>query len=230
MGFQQGSIRHSDADIVIKHLGSVDYQQTWDLQALMARQRAEGDILDTLLMLEHPAVYTAGKRTQPEDMPTNGLPVVTVDRGGRITWHGPGQLVAYPIIKLADPVDVVDYVRRLEEAAIRTCRDFGVDSAGRVEGRSGVWLPAGVVDGELRPSRKISAIGIRVTRGVTMHGLSLNCTNTLDYYDHIVACGISDAGTTTLAREIGQPVDLTEVQGALEQHIVDALNGRLELS
>src|SRR5699024_10620299 len=161
---------------------------------------------DQILVLEHPSVYTAGKRTQPEDLPTNGLPVIDVDRGGRITWHGPGQLVMYPIIKLAEPIDVVDYVRRLEEALIQTVRTFGVPEAGRVDGRSGVWVPAH--DGH--PDSKVAALGIRVTRGVTMHGLALNCNNTLEFYDHIIACGIDDAGLTTLSRELGRDVPTAE--------------------
>lgn len=230
MGFQQGSIRRSSDDIVVKELGEVDYTDTWHKQADMAAQRAEGQIPDTVLMLQHPPTYTAGKRTQDSDRPTNGLPVVDVDRGGRITWHGPGQLVAYPIIQLADPVDVVDYVRRLEEALIHTCQHFGIDGVGRVEGRSGVWLPAGVVDGELKPARKIAAIGIRVTRGVTMHGVSLNCDNTMEYYDHIVPCGLADAGVTTMSAELGRDVTVNEVQAELEKNIVDALNGDLAIS
>lgn len=227
MGFQTGSIRKDSTDIEITELGEVDYMDMWHRQAELASQRASGEINDQLLMLQHPSTYTAGKRTEDSDRPDNGLPVVDVDRGGRITWHGPGQLVAYPIIKLADPVDVVDYVRRLEEALIQTCKDAGLDTVGRVEGRSGVWLPSGVVNGELKPSRKIAAIGIRVTRGVTMHGVALNCDNTLEYYDHIVPCGISDAGVTTLAEELGRDVTVDDCRANLEKNIVDALNGTL---
>lgn len=228
MGFQKGSMRRESGpehDIVVTDLGTVDYEDTWHKQADLAAQRAERSIPDQLLLLQHPATYTAGKRTQPEDMPTNGLPVVPVDRGGRITWHGPGQLVAYPIIQLADPVDVVDYVRRLEQALMNTCRDFGISDVRRVEGRSGVWLPTGVVDGELKPERKIAAIGIRVTRGVTMHGVSLNCNNSFDYYEHIVACGIADAGVTSMSAELGRDVTVDEVQDTLATHIVEALDG-----
>src|SRR5699024_10986535 len=153
------SIRASDDPIEVQHLGTVDYQDAWDLQASLAQQRARDEINDQILVLEHPSVYTAGKRTQPEDLPTNGLPVIDVDRGGRITWHGRGQLVMYPIIKLAEPIDDVDYVRRLEEALIQTVRTFGVPEAGRVDGRSGVWVPAH--DGH--PDSKVAALGIRVT-------------------------------------------------------------------
>lgn len=214
-------------DIDIRDLGTVDYEDTWHLQADLAAQRAEERIPDTILLLQHPPTYTAGKRTQDSDRPTNGLPVVDVDRGGRITWHGPGQLVAYPIIKLADPVDVVDYVRRLEQALIQTCEDLGLHGTGRVEGRSGVWLPAGVINNELKPARKIAAIGIRVTRGVTMHGVSLNCDNTMEYYDHIVPCGLADAGVTTLTEELERDVSVSDAYSSLARNLVDALNGDL---
>lgn len=230
MGFQHGSIRRSEETIAVQELGEVDYTETWHKQATMAADRAEGKIPDTVLILQHPPTYTAGKRTEDSDRPTNGLPVVDVDRGGRITWHGPGQLVAYPIIQLADPVDVVDYVRRLEEALIHTCQAFGIEAVGRVEGRSGVWLPAGVLGGELKPARKIAAIGIRVTRGVTMHGISLNCNNTMEYYDHIVPCGLADAGVTTMSAELGRDITTDEVQAELEKNIIDALNGDLKIS
>lgn len=230
MGYQKGSIRRSpDSSIDIQDLGFVEYQTTWDRQAGLAKQRAEGEITDTLLLLEHPPTYTAGKRTEDSDRPANGLPVVDIDRGGRITWHGPGQLVAYPIIQLDDPVDVVDYVRRLEEALIATCNELGLQGVGRIEGRSGVWLPAGLVDGELKPARKIAAIGIRVTRGVTMHGVSLNCDNTMEYYDHIVPCGLADAGVTTLTAELGRDVTVAEAKDILARHIVDAMNGDLQV-
>lgn len=227
MGFQHGSIRKSAEGIDVSYLGEVDYSETWTKQAELAKQRADGEIPDTVLMLQHPSTYTAGKRTEPEDRPTNGLPVVDVDRGGRITWHGPGQLVAYPIIQLADPVDVVDYVRRMEQALIATCEAAGVHGVGRVEGRSGVWLSAGVVNGELKPARKIAAIGIRITRGVTMHGVSLNCNNTFEYYENIVPCGISDAGVTSLSAELGREVTVEQVEKDLERNIIDALNGDL---
>lgn len=230
MGFQHGSIRRSEETIAVQELGEVDYTETWHKQATMAADRAEGKIPDTVLILQHPPTYTAGKRTEDSDRPTNGLPVVDVDRGGRITWHGPGQLVAYPIVQLADPVDVVDYVRRLEEALIHTCQAFGIEAVGRVEGRSGVWLPAGVLGGELKPARKIAAIGIRVTRGVTMHGISLNCNNTMEYYDHIVPCGLADAGVTTMSAELGRDITTDEVQAELEKNIIDALNGDLKIS
>ncbi|OLT16139.1 lipoate-protein ligase B [Pseudonocardia sp. CNS-139] len=210
----------------IDRLGSVDYVTAWDLQRANADARRDGTGPDVLMLLEHPNVYTAGKRTQPEDRPTDGTPVVEVDRGGRITWHGPGQLVAYPIVGLAEPLDVVDFVRRLEEAMIKVAHDVGVTAAGRIEGRSGVWLPAD----DRRPERKLGAIGIRVQGGVTMHGLSLNCDNGLDGYDRIVACGIADAGTTTLSLELGRAVPVAEVLDALAAAVTAALAGELPVS
>src|SRR5690625_188467 len=150
------STRSSSAPIDVRQLGTVDYGTAWQLQRDLAGTRADGGT-DTLLLLEHPPVYTAGRRTEPHERPVDGTPVIDVDRGGKITWHGPGQLVGYPIVRLADPIDVVDYVRRLEQALIAVCEQFGVP-CGRVEGRSGVWLAAA---GD-RPERKIAAIGIRV--------------------------------------------------------------------
>jgi lipoyl(octanoyl) transferase len=166
------------------------------------------------LLLEHPPVYTAGKRTQPHERPVDGAPVIDVDRGGKITFHGPGQLVGYPIVALPDHVYVVDYVRRLEEALIRTCADFGL-ATGRVHGRSGVWLAAD----DRGPERKVAAIGIRVSRGVTMHGFALNCDVDLAWYDTIVPCGIADAGVTTLTKELGRTVGVEEAAGAIEPHL-----------
>ncbi|KAA8734667.1 lipoate-protein ligase B [Corynebacterium tuscaniense] len=220
------SIRASDSPLDVRELGLVDYEETWHLQAELAAQRADDAIGDTLLVLQHPSTYTAGKRTQPEDMPDNGLPVVQVDRGGRITWHGEGQLVVYPIIKLADPVDVVDFVRRIEEAMIATIREFGVDKAGRISGRSGVWVPAD----EFRRDRKIGQIGIRITRGVTMHGLSINCNNTLDYFGHIVACGINDADVTTLSLETGREVTPEDVAPGVVDKLASAFSGELQVA
>lgn len=226
------SIRASAAPIDVRELGLVDYQEAWDLQADIASRRATGDAPDTVLVLEHPSTFTAGKRTQPEDMPDPSypVPVVPVDRGGRITWHGEGQLVVYPIIKLAEPVDVVDYVRRLEEALIQVVRAAGVTTAGRVDGRSGVWVPAETKAADPKASRserKIAALGIRITRGVTMHGLSLNCNNTLDHYDHIVACGIDDADVTTLSLELGRGVAPAEMAGSVVRELERALAGEL---
>lgn len=165
---------------------------------------AAGLAPDTVILLEHPPVYTAGKRTEDSERPADGTPVIDVDRGGKITWHGPGQLVGYPIVRLPNPVDVVAYVRLLEGVLIDVLTELGVDSH-RVPGRSGVWVhTAG-------PDAKIAAIGIRVAEHVTMHGFALNCSNALDAYDKIVACGIADAGVTTISRELGRTVEPTEV-------------------
>ena len=209
----------------MRELGTIDYLSAWDLQRELAVGRADGTNGDTLLLLEHPSVYTAGKRTSPEDRPTDGTPVIDVDRGGKITWHGPGQIVGYPILALADPIDVVDYVRRLEEGLIHVCGQFGL-RAGRVEGRSGVWLPAG--DG--RPERKIAAIGIRVQKGITMHGLELNCNSDMSVWDRIVPCGISDAGVTTLSLELGREVTVAEAMPLVERAVLDGLDGVLPVS
>ena len=219
-------IRDISTPLEVYDLGTVDYVEMWDRQAELAAQRADGLINDQLLFLEHPNTYTAGKRTQPEDRPINGLPVVDVDRGGRITWHGPGQLVCYPIIKLAEPVDVVDYVRRVEEAIIQVVRDLGLQDAGRVDGRSGVWIPGN----DTRPERKVGALGIRVTRGVTMHGLALNCNNTLEFYQHIVPCGIADAGVTTLSAELGRDVDTHDMIAPLAAALGAAFSGELTVA
>jgi lipoyl(octanoyl) transferase len=186
--------------------GAVDYEQAWAEQRRLHAAVAEGIEKDTVILLEHLPVYTAGKRTEPHERPLDGTPVVDVDRGGKITWHGPGQLVGYPIVKLASHVYVVDYVRRLEEALIAVCAELGVRT-GRVKGRSGVWVPA---DDRGR-ERKIAAIGIRVAQGVTMHGFALNCDNDLSWFDRIVPCGISDADVTTLSAELGRRVAVSEV-------------------
>jgi len=193
-------------DFVVAGLSanSVPYFEGLELQRAVHRTVVSGHRPNTVLFLEHPAVYTAGKRTQPEDRPTDGTPVVDVDRGGRITWHGPGQLIGYPILRLAEPVDVVGYVRLLEGILIDALADFGIDGK-RVTGRSGVWVgPDGAED-------KIAAIGIRVADGVTMHGFALNCDNSLEPYDRIVACGIADAGVTTMTRVLGRRVSTEDV-------------------
>jgi lipoyl(octanoyl) transferase len=185
----------------------VPYPEALALQRQTHAGVVDGSADDTVLLLEHPSVYTAGTRTEASERPDDGSPVIDVDRGGKITWHGPGQLVGYPILRLADPVDVVAYVRRLEELLIEVVGEFGVEGV-RVAGRSGVW----VVDGARE--EKIAAIGIRVAGGVTMHGFALNCSNSLDAYAHIVACGIRDAGVTTISREIGReatPAEVAEV-------------------
>jgi lipoyl(octanoyl) transferase len=197
----------------------VDYHRAWALQRELHAARVDGSVPDTVLLLEHPPVYTAGKRTEPHERPTDGTPVVDVDRGGKITFHGPGQLVGYPIVTLPDQVYVVDYVRRLEEALIRTCADFGV-ATGRVKGRSGVWLAAD----DRGPERKVAALGIRVSQGVTMHGFALNCEVDLRWYDTIVPCGIADAGVTSLSQELGRRIGVEEAADTAEPHLRELLS------
>ena len=215
-----------DGELVFVHAGfgasAIPYTSGWELQRRLHEQRVSGTIGDTCLMLEHEPVYTAGKRTSPLDRPLTdpGIPVIDVDRGGKITWHGPGQLVGYPIVKLSEPVDVIAYVRAVEEAMIRACAEAGV-LAGRVEGRSGVWLTGPGRGGS--QDRKVGAIGIRVSRGVTMHGFALNCDCDLSWYDQIVPCGISDAGTTSLSAEAAHPVTVAAMTGIMERHLAAAL-------
>jgi lipoyl(octanoyl) transferase len=194
------------------------YEPTWQMQREVHAAVVAGEAPDTVLLCEHEDVYTAGRRTASWDRPVDGTPVVDVDRGGRITWHGPGQLVGYPIVRLAAPIDVVRYVRSLEEALIRTCADLGL-SAIRVEGRSGVWFAADVVDGVARRERKVAAIGVRVSRGVTMHGFALNCEPDLDAFSRIVPCGIPDADVTSLSVETGRRVTIAEVTPLVRGHL-----------
>ncbi len=207
------------APLVFIWAGSVDYSRAWERQQHLHARRVDDRSPDTVLLLEHPAVYTAGKRTEAFERPVDGTPVIDVDRGGKITWHGPGQLVGYPIIALAQPLDVVAYVRRLEDALIAVCADLGV-LAGRVDGRSGVWLAAA----RNRPERKIAAIGIRVARGVTMHGFAINCNADLSAYDRIVPCGIRDAAVTSLSQELGRDVTVREILPHVENRLVEALS------
>lgn len=201
---------------VIRPGAPVPYQEAWDEQRRLHAARVAGEISDTVILLEHPPVYTAGKLTKPEDRPVGdaGAPVIEVDRGGKITWHGPGQIVGYPIVALPGRLDVVAYVRRVEQLMIEVCAEFGVDTE-RVKGRSGVWVPA---DGR-GPTRKIGAVGIRVANGVTMHGFALNCDCDLSWYDRIVPCGISDAAVTSIAHERGRPVGVGDVLPVVEQHL-----------
>jgi lipoyl(octanoyl) transferase len=201
----------------------VDYQHAWQLQRQVHEEVVAGRAPDTVLLLEHPPTYTAGKRTNSWERPTDGTPVVDVDRGGRITWHGPGQLVGYPIVRLAGRLDVVAYVRRVEEALIRTCADFGL-TAVRVDrqGWTGVWIPADppAADGTPgRRARKIAAIGVRVARGVTMHGFALNCDPDLSWFGRIVPCGIEEADVTSLSAELGRDVPVTEALPVIERHL-----------
>jgi lipoyl(octanoyl) transferase len=218
------SIRAAAAPVEVRRLGTLDYEAAWELQREIADARVAGGP-DTLLLLQHPAVYTAGKRTEPHERPMDGTPVVDTDRGGKITWHGPGQLVGYPIIGLAEPLDVVNFVRRLEQALIDVCAELGL-ATGRVEGRSGVW----VADDGLRPARKVGAIGIRVARATTLHGFALNCDCDLSAYSRIVPCGIADAGVTSLTAELGRRVTVEDVTDRVAAAVSDALDGRLEVA
>ncbi|MBD9727991.1 lipoyl(octanoyl) transferase LipB [Streptomyces caniscabiei] len=234
---------------------AVEYQAAWDEQRRVHAARFADEVPDTVLLLEHPPVYTAGRRTADNERPLDGTPVIDVDRGGKITWHGPGQLVGYPIQKLPRPVDVVAHVRRLEEALIRTCAEFGVETT-RVEGRSGVWVLGDPVEqrlgglslhldprltddefdprmngpeyapsnaGQRREDRKIAAIGIRVAKGVTMHGFALNVNPDNKWFDRIIPCGIRDAGVASLAGELGRDITIAEVLPVAERHLRDVL-------
>jgi len=243
------------------HLGfgadAVEYQEAWQEQRRVHAARFADEIPDTCLLLEHPPVFTAGRRTEPAERPLDGTPVVDVDRGGKITWHGPGQLVGYPILKLPRPVDVIAHVRRLEEVMIRACADFGL-AATRIEGRSGAWVLGDPADSrpatgglsldfdprlhdeefdsrlsgpEYAPSnagqrgedRKLGAIGVRVAKGVTMHGFSLNCDPDNTWFDRIVPCGIRDAGVTSLSNELGIAVPVSDVLPVVEKHLREVL-------
>ena len=204
-------------ELQVVRAGTVPYEQAWARQRELHAARVAGEGPDTLLLLEHPSVYTAGRRTEPHERPVDSTPVIDVDRGGKITWHGPGQLVGYPIVALPDPVDVVAHVRRLEDALMQVCADLGVDTR-RVDGRSGVWVAADAPGpgSRFRPERKIAAIGVRVARGVTMHGFALNCDPDLGAFGTIVPCGIVDAGVTSLTAELGRDVPVAEVIDAVE--------------
>ncbi|MGB3231764.1 MAG: lipoyl(octanoyl) transferase LipB [Mycobacterium sp.] len=216
------SIRSDTSPVQVQRLGTLDYRSAWDRQRELADARAAGGP-DTLLLLQHPPVYTAGRRTLAHELPVDGTPVVETDRGGKITWHGPGQLVGYPIIGLAEPLDVVNFVRRLEDSLIAVCADLGLRT-GRIEGRSGVWVPAG----DARPARKVAAIGIRVARATTLHGFALNCDCDLSAFGAIVPCGIADAGVTSLTAELGRTVRVDDVMDRVADAVCDVLDGHLD--
>jgi lipoyl(octanoyl) transferase len=200
--------------LTVVRAGRVDYESAWAEQRRLHAAVVAGEQPQTVVLLEHPSVYTAGKRTTPADRPVDGTPVVEVDRGGNITWHGPGQLVGYPIVRLAGMRDVVAYVRRMERMLIDTCAEFGVATT-RIKGRSGVWVPAH----HRGPARKIAAVGIRVARGVTQHGFALNCDCDLSAYQRIVPCGITDAGVTSITAELGRQVTVADVLPVVERHL-----------
>jgi lipoyl(octanoyl) transferase len=206
----------SNATIALSRHGLVDYQEAWNLQRTIHAEVASGSRPNTLLLLEHPSVYTAGRRTDDAERPTDGTPVIDVDRGGRITWHGPGQLVGYPIVKLQKPTELVGFVREIEAALILVCADLGI-TAVRVEGRSGVWIQ------DARGDRKIAAIGIRVAKGATMHGFALNVNPDLSAFGEIVPCGIADADVTSLEKELGRAITIDEVAPLVERHVIEAL-------
>lgn len=204
--------------LVVEHLGfgadAVDYQIGWDLQRALHGRVVASQAPDTVLLLEHTPVYTAGRRTEWFERPVDGTPVVDVDRGGKITWHGPGQLVGYPIVRLPSPMAVVDHVRRIESMLMEVCAELGVATM-QVGGRSGVWIAAD----ERGPERKVAAIGVRVTQGVTMHGFALNCDCDLSWFDRIVPCGITDASVTSLSRELDRDVTVEEALPVVERHL-----------
>jgi lipoyl(octanoyl) transferase len=200
----------------VRHLGLVDYQSAWELQREIQRDVIEGISQNTLLLLEHPSVYTAGRRTEDHERPTDGTKVIDVDRGGKITWHGEGQLVGYPIIKLRNRNDVVGFVREIETALIDALSELGIKSERYCE-RSGVWLR------DAKGDRKIAAIGIRVAKGVTMHGFALNVNPDMSAFDHILPCGFSDSGVTSLAQELKREIKIAEVLPVVEKHLLIAL-------
>jgi lipoyl(octanoyl) transferase len=204
--------------LTVVRAGTLDYREAWEDQRRLHAEVLAGDRPDTVLLLEHPSVYTAGRRTEPWDRPPDGTPVIDVDRGGKITWHGPGQVVGYPIVRLprnaGGAFDVVAFVRRVERMLIGVCADLGV-TARCIEGRSGAWVP----EDDRGPDRKVAAIGIRVQRGVTLHGFALNCDCDLAAFDKIVPCGIRDAGVTSLSAELGRDVPVAEVLPIVERHL-----------
>lgn len=206
----------SHSPIAVQRGGMIDYLDALELQRSLHREIAEGVRENTLLLLEHPSVFTAGKRTQIHERPTDGSVVIDVDRGGKITWHGPGQLVGYPIVRLAKPTELVGFVREIESALISICLEVGLETQ-RVEGRSGVW----VVDGQ--GSRKIAAIGIRVASGVSMHGFALNIEPDLSAYNSIIPCGIDDASVTSLSKELGRNISTDAVLPIVEKHMFESL-------
>ena len=204
----------SNSELIIQNWGSdVEYQSAWDQQRELHHKIVTENHPDVAVLLEHQNVYTAGRSTKPEDRPTDSSPVFDIDRGGRITWHGPGQIVCYPIMKLDDPVDVVAHVRRLELLIMNVCSKLGLETT-QIEGRSGVW-----VKGNGSPDKKIAAIGIRVAKKATMHGFALNCNNSLDAFRNIVPCGIGDADVTTISLELGRDVSVAEVTPLIEEEL-----------
>jgi lipoyl(octanoyl) transferase len=204
------------AALALQQGGLIEYKEALEIQRRIHGEVASGARQNTLLLLEHPAIYTAGKRTLDEERPVNGAQVIDVDRGGKITWHGPGQLVGYPIVRLKNPHELVGFVREIEAGLINVCLDFGINGQ-RIEGRSGVWVS------DDSGTRKIAAIGIRVASGTSMHGFALNVAPDLSAFSAIIPCGIADAEVTSMEQELGREITIAEVQSSVEKHLFDAL-------
>jgi lipoyl(octanoyl) transferase len=202
--------------LVLTRAGLVEYTEALSIQRGVHSEVAQGARPNTLLLLEHPSVYTAGKRTSDVEKPSDGTPVIDVDRGGKITWHGPGQLVGYPIVRLAKPTELVGFVREIEAGLIKVCAEFGIPSQ-RVDGRSGVWVR------DEKGDRKIAAIGIRVAQGVTMHGFALNVNPELEAFNRIIPCGINDAAVTSMALELSRDISVDEVIPVVEKYLFESL-------
>jgi lipoyl(octanoyl) transferase len=206
----------SNISIEIQRSGLVPYEEALANQRFVHSEVSQGIRPNTLILLEHPSVYTAGKRTSEIEKPTDGTPVIDVDRGGKITWHGPGQLVGYPIVKLAKPTELVGFVREIEAGLIKVCSEFGITTQ-RVDGRSGVWIR------DARGDRKIAAIGIRVAQGVSMHGFALNVNPELGAFNRIIPCGIDDAEVTSMAQELSRDIAIDEVAPVVEKFLTETL-------
>ncbi len=209
-------VAHADSPLALTRSGLIDYAKAWQIQRTFHSEVAEGRRPNTLILLEHPSVFTAGRRTLESERPTDGTPVIDVDRGGKITWHGPGQIVGYPIVRLAKRLDVVGFVREIETALIAVCNDFDI-AAERYRERSGVWLR------DEKGDRKIAAIGIRYAKGVTMHGFALNVNPDLSWFDRIVPCGLADATATSMSVELGRNIAVVDVIPVVERHVYEAL-------
>ena len=206
----------SESAIALSRHGLVDYQKAWESQKAIHQDVVDGKRPNTWLLLEHPSVFTAGRRTEESEKPSDGTPVIDVDRGGRITWHGPGQLVGYPIVKLINPTELVGFVREIEAGLMAVCSDLGLATE-RIDGRSGVWIRDSSGD------RKIAAIGVRVAQGVTMHGFAINVNPDLSSFKSIIPCGIADAGVTSLEIELNRAITIEEVSPLVERHIFESL-------
>ncbi len=209
-------VTHADSPIALTRTGIIDYAKAWQIQRTVHAEVAEGLRPNTLMLLEHPPVFTAGRRTLDIERPTDGTPVIDVDRGGKITWHGPGQIVGYPIVRLANRLDVVGFVREIETALIAVCNEFGIDAERYCE-RSGVWLR------DEKGDRKVAAIGIRYAKGVTMHGFALNVNPDLSWFDRIIPCGLPDATATSMSAELHRDITIEEVMPVVERHVYEAL-------